>query len=177
MIDHGTGIVIGETAVVGANCSFLHGVTLGATGKDVGDRHPKIGHDVLIGCGASILGNIKIGNCCKIGAGSIVLKPLPCGVTAVGNPAKVCSQQISISILLCTVFIIQYSLPMLCQIVGRSMCPSAAQGMDVALQNVLTSQRKKYNESWSVWGEGEEETFEDASESSSSKVSSTTDII
>ena len=88
-IDHGTGIVIGETSVIGSNCSFLHGVTLGSTGKEDGDRHPKIGHDVLIGCGATILGNIQVGDCCKIGSGSIVLKPLPCGASAVGNPARV----------------------------------------------------------------------------------------
>lgn len=73
MIDHGTGIVIGETAVIGKNCSFLHGVTLGSTGKERGDRHPKIGNDVLIGCNATILGNIRIGNCCKIGSGTILL--------------------------------------------------------------------------------------------------------
>ena len=79
MIDHGTGVVIGETAVVGKNCSFLHGVTLGSTGKEKGDRHPKIGDDVLIGCNTTVLGNISIGSCCKIGSGSIVLKSLPSG--------------------------------------------------------------------------------------------------
>eukprot|EP01041_Mallomonas_annulata_P001420 gene1420-2722_t len=89
-IDHGTGVVIGETAVIGQNCSLLHGVTLGSTGKSkCRNRHPKIGNDVLIGCGASILGNISVGDNCKIGAGSIVLKHLPAGSTAVGNPARV----------------------------------------------------------------------------------------
>ncbi len=87
--DHATGLVIGETAKVGDNCTILHGVTLGGTGKDAGDRHPKVGNDVLIGAGTSILGNIKIGNSAKIGAGSIVLKPIPHGATAVGAPAKV----------------------------------------------------------------------------------------
>lgn len=87
--DHATGLVIGETAKVGDNCTILHGVTLGGTGKDAGDRHPKIGNDVLIGAGTSILGNIKIGNGAKIGAGSIVLNPIPHGATAVGAPAKV----------------------------------------------------------------------------------------
>lgn len=87
--DHATGLVIGETAKVGHNCTILHGVTLGGTGKQAGDRHPKIGNDVLIGAGSSILGNIKIGNGAKIGAGSIVLKPIPHGATAVGAPAKV----------------------------------------------------------------------------------------
>jgi serine O-acetyltransferase len=87
--DHATGLVIGETAKVGDNCTILHGVTLGGTGKNAGDRHPKIGNDVLIGAGTSILGNIKIGNGAKIGAGSIVLNPIPNGATAVGTPAKV----------------------------------------------------------------------------------------
>ena len=87
--DHATGLVIGETAKVGDNCTILHGVTLGGTGKDAGDRHPKVGNDVLIGAGTSILGNIKIGDRSKIGAGSIVLKPIPHSATAVGAPAKV----------------------------------------------------------------------------------------
>jgi len=89
MIDHGTGVVIGETAAIGTDCSLLHGVTLGATGKDRGDRHPKLGNDILVGAGASIIGNIRIGDGCKIGASSVVLKPLPAGVTAIGAPAKI----------------------------------------------------------------------------------------
>eukprot|EP01031_Cornospumella_fuschlensis_P043827 gene43827-53594_t len=88
MIDHATGIVIGETAVVGNNCSFLHGVTLGGTGKDWGDRHPKVGHNVSIGCNASILGNIRINDDCKIGANSVVIREVPAGATAVGSPAR-----------------------------------------------------------------------------------------
>jgi serine O-acetyltransferase len=89
MLDHGTGIVIGETAKVDDHCTFLHGVTLGGTGKHHGDRHPKIGKHVLIGAGASILGNIRIGDGAKIGAGSLVLKPIPHGCTAVGSPARI----------------------------------------------------------------------------------------
>eukprot|EP00523_Entomoneis_sp_CCMP467_P002233 CAMPEP_0168747272 /NCGR_PEP_ID=MMETSP0724-20121128/15575_1 /TAXON_ID=265536 /ORGANISM="Amphiprora sp., Strain CCMP467" /LENGTH=508 /DNA_ID=CAMNT_0008795065 /DNA_START=123 /DNA_END=1649 /DNA_ORIENTATION=- len=89
LLDHGTGIVIGETAHVGNGCTLLHGVTLGGTGKQTGDRHPKVGHHVLIGAGTSILGNIQIGNAAKIGAGSIVLKSIPAGATAVGAPAKI----------------------------------------------------------------------------------------
>jgi len=89
MFDHATGLVIGETAKIGHNCTILHGVTLGGTGKDTGDRHPKVGNDVLIGAGSKILGNIKIGDGVKIGAGSVVLKPIPHGCTAVGAPAKV----------------------------------------------------------------------------------------
>lgn len=90
MLDHATGIVIGETAVVGDGCSLLHGVTLGGTGKSKGeDRHPKVGQDVLIGAGTSVLGNISIGDGAKIGAGSVVLQPIPHGATAVGAPAKV----------------------------------------------------------------------------------------
>lgn len=90
MFDHATGIVIGETSVVGNDCSFLHGVTLGSRGtsKDH-DRHPKIGNDVIIGCMTSVLGNISIGDHCRIGTGSIVLSSLPAGSTAVGAPAKV----------------------------------------------------------------------------------------
>ena len=73
MLDHATGIVIGETAVVGNNCSFLHGVTLGGSGKETGDRHPKIGENVLIGAGAKVLGNITVGDGSRIAAGSVVL--------------------------------------------------------------------------------------------------------
>lgn len=89
LFDHATGLVIGETAVVGNNVSVLHGVTLGGTGKDCGDRHPKIGDGVLIGAGSELLGNIKIGEGCKIGAGSVVLDDLPAHCTAVGVPARV----------------------------------------------------------------------------------------
>eukprot|EP00934_Nitzschia_sp_Nitz4_P004662 Nitzschia sp. Nitz4//scaffold335_size18684//5600//7308//NITZ4_008769-RA/size18684-augustus-gene-0.11-mRNA-1//1//CDS//3329548273//4652//frame0 len=89
LLDHGTGIVIGETARVGDGCTMLHGVTLGGTGKQNGDRHPKVGPHVLIGAGASILGNIQIGAAAKIGAGSIVLQSIPAGATAVGAPAKI----------------------------------------------------------------------------------------
>ncbi|KAK7302315.1 hypothetical protein RJT34_13201 [Clitoria ternatea] len=87
-LDHATGLVVGETAVIGNNVSILHNVTLGGTGKISGDRHPKIGDGVLIGAGTCILGNIKIGDGAKIGAGSVVLKEVPPRTTAVGNPAK-----------------------------------------------------------------------------------------
>jgi serine O-acetyltransferase len=89
MLDHGTGIVIGETATVGDNCSILQGVTLGGTGKETGDRHPKIGNSVLIGAGANVLGNIRVGHCSKIAAGSVVLKEVPPNTTVAGVPAKV----------------------------------------------------------------------------------------
>ncbi len=127
LLDHGTGVVIGGTATIGKNCSFLHGVTLGATGKEKGDRHPKVGNDVLIGCNASLLGNITIGDSCKIGSGSIVLRSLPKCVTAVGNPAK---------------------------IVGTSLCFSAAASMDVALHNVVTSSGVAYDQGWSQFADG-----------------------
>ena len=86
--DHGTGIVIGETAVVGDEVSMLHNVTLGGTGADRGDRHPKIGKGVLLGAGAKVLGNIRIGDYAKIASGSVVLKPVPTGCTAAGVPAR-----------------------------------------------------------------------------------------
>jgi serine O-acetyltransferase len=89
MIDHATGVVVGETAVVGNNCSFLHGVTLGGSGKETGDRHPKIGENVLIGAGAKVLGNITVGDGSRIAAGSVVLTNVPAHVTVAGVPAKV----------------------------------------------------------------------------------------
>lgn len=89
MIDHATGLVIGETAMVGDNCSFLHGVTLGGSGKETGDRHPKIGDNVLIGAGAKVLGNIAVGNCSRVAAGSVVLSEVPPNTTVAGVPAKV----------------------------------------------------------------------------------------
>jgi serine O-acetyltransferase len=89
MVDHGTGLVIGETAVVGDNVSMLQNVTLGGTGKSDEDRHPKIGNGVLIGAGAKVLGNIVVGDCSRIGAGSVVLKEVPPRTTVAGVPAKV----------------------------------------------------------------------------------------
>lgn len=88
LLDHATGVVIGETAVVGNNVSILHHVTLGGTGKVGGDRHPKIGDGVLIGAGATILGNVRVGEGAKVGAGSLVLSDVPPWTTAVGNPAR-----------------------------------------------------------------------------------------
>lgn len=87
-MDHGTGIVIGETAVVGDDVSMLHNVTLGGTGSERGDRHPKIGRGVLLGAGAKVLGNITVGDYAKVAAGSVVLKPVPDHCTAAGVPAK-----------------------------------------------------------------------------------------
>ncbi|MCO5554579.1 hypothetical protein L7F22_008109 [Adiantum nelumboides] len=88
LFDHATGLVIGETAVVGDNVAILHGVTLGGTGKQGGDRHPKIGDGVLIGAGASIIGNFKVGEGAKVGAGAVVLMDVPPRMTAVGCPAR-----------------------------------------------------------------------------------------
>ena len=106
MIDHGTGVVIGETAVVGNNCSILQNVTLGGNGKEVGDRHPKIGDHVLLAAGAKVLGNITVGHCSKVAAGSVVLKDVPSNKTVAGVPAK---------------------------IVGDSGCPEPAREMDQRL--------------------------------------------
>jgi serine O-acetyltransferase len=87
-IDHGTGIVVGETAVIGDEVSMLQGVTLGGTGAERGDRHPKVGKGVLLGAGAKVLGNITIGDYAKVASGSVVLKPVPAGCTAAGVPAR-----------------------------------------------------------------------------------------
>ena len=89
MLDHATGLVIGATAVVGNNVSILQSVTLGGTGKDEGDRHPKIGDGVLISAGAKILGNIRVGEGAKVGAGSVVLEEVPPHTTVAGVPAKI----------------------------------------------------------------------------------------
>ena len=89
MFDHATSVVIGETAVVEDDISMLHEVTLGGSGKEGGDRHPKVGRGVMIGAGAKILGNIRIGVGAKIGAGSVVLKDVPDHTTVAGVPAKV----------------------------------------------------------------------------------------
>lgn len=88
-VDHATGLVIGETAVVGDEVSILQEVTLGGTGKESGDRHPKVGDGVLIGAGAKIIGNIAIGRGAKVGAGSVVLHPVPAYTTVAGVPARV----------------------------------------------------------------------------------------
>ena len=89
LIDHATGIVIGETAVVEDDVSILHSVTLGGSGKETGDRHPKVRHGVLLGAGCSVIGNIEIGAEAKVGAGSVVLEDVPAHVTVAGVPAKV----------------------------------------------------------------------------------------
>ncbi len=88
-LDHATGLVIGSTAVVEDNVSMLQDVTLGGTGKETGDRHPKIRHGVLIGAGAKILGNIEIGRCSRIAAGSVVLQSVPSKKTVAGVPARI----------------------------------------------------------------------------------------
>ena len=88
-IDHGMGVVIGETTEIGDNCTIYQGVTLGGTGKDVGKRHPTLGNNVLIGAGAKVLGPITIEDNCKVAANAVVLKEIPENSTAVGIPAKV----------------------------------------------------------------------------------------
>jgi serine O-acetyltransferase len=88
-LDHATGLVVGETAEIGDDVSMLHDVTLGGTGKEWEDRHPKIRYGVMIGAGAKILGNIEVGHCARIAAGSVVIKPVPNNVTVAGVPAKV----------------------------------------------------------------------------------------
>jgi len=105
-VDHATGLVVGETAVIEDDVSILHDVTLGGTGKEAGDRHPKIRYGVMIGAGAKILGNIEVGHCARIAAGSVVLKSIPNNVTVAGVPARV---------------------------VGRAGCPEPARAMDQML--------------------------------------------
>ncbi len=92
MIDHGSGIVIGETAEVGDGCTLYQGVTLGGTGKDKGKRHPTLGKNVMVGSGAKILGPFTVGDNAKIAAGAVVLEPIPSNSTAVGVPARVVRQ-------------------------------------------------------------------------------------
>ena len=91
-IDHGMGIVIGETAEIGDNCTFYHGVTLGGTGKDTGKRHPTIGNNVLIGAGAKVLGPFRVGDNSMIGANSVVLKEVPSNTTVTGIPGRMVKQ-------------------------------------------------------------------------------------
>ena len=92
-IDHGMGIVIGETTTIGDNCTIYHGVTLGGTGKDKYKRHPDLGSNVSVGCGAKILGPIKIGNNVKIGANAVVLKEVPDNSTVVGIPGNIVNKE------------------------------------------------------------------------------------
>jgi serine O-acetyltransferase len=109
-LDHATGLVVGETAVIEDDVSILHDVTLGGTGKEHEDRHPKIRHGVMIGAGAKILGNIEVGHCSRIAAGSVVIKPVPNNVTVAGIPARV---------------------------VGDSGCPEPSRAMDQMLYGVM----------------------------------------
>jgi serine O-acetyltransferase len=109
-LDHATGLVVGATAVIEDGVSMLHSVTLGGTGKERGDRHPKIRHGVLIGAGAKIIGNIEVGHCARIAAGSVVLQSVPHNVTVAGVPAKV---------------------------VGEAGCPEPARSMDQILSEAI----------------------------------------
>jgi serine O-acetyltransferase len=93
-IDHGSGVVIGETAIIMDNVVIYHGVTLGGTGKEKGKRHPTIGNNVFIGCGAKVLGNITIGDNVKIGANTVVLDSIPDNVTVVGNAGHIISKKV-----------------------------------------------------------------------------------
>ncbi len=102
-LDHATGLVVGETAVIEDDVSILHGVTLGGTGKEKEDRHPKIRRGVMLGAGAKVIGNIEIGHCARVAAGSVVLKPVPPNTTVAGVPAK---------------------------IIGEAGCPEPARSMD-----------------------------------------------
>jgi len=88
-IDHGNGVIIGETAVVGSNVTLYQGVTLGGTGKDQGKRHPTLGNNVMVGSGARVLGPFKVGDNARIAAGAVVLSEVPPGSTAVGVPARI----------------------------------------------------------------------------------------
>ena len=91
-IDHGHGVVVGETAIIGDNVTLYQGVTLGGTGKEHGKRHPTLGNNIMVGAGAKILGSVTIGDNCKIGAGSVVLKDVPANSTVVGVPGRIVIQ-------------------------------------------------------------------------------------
>jgi len=108
-LDHATGLVVGETAVIEDDVSILHDVTLGGTGKDGSDRHPKIRRGVMLGAGAKIIGNIEIGHCARVAAGSVVLKPVPHNTTVAGVPARV---------------------------VGEAGCPEPSRSMDQIFQGM-----------------------------------------
>ena len=88
-IDHAMGVIIGETTIVGDNCTLYQGVTLGGTGNEVGKRHPTLGNNVTVGCGAKVLGNITIGDNVKIGGNSVVVKDVPANCTVVGVPGRI----------------------------------------------------------------------------------------
>ncbi len=88
-IDHGSGVIIGETTIVGDNCTLYQGVTLGGTGKEQGKRHPTLGNNVMVSAGAKVLGSFSIGDNCKIGAGSVVLEEVPANCTVVGIPGRI----------------------------------------------------------------------------------------
>jgi len=109
-LDHATGLVVGQTAVIEDDVSILHDVTLGGTGKENEDRHPKIRHGVMIGAGAKILGNIEVGYCARIAAGSVVIKAVPNNVTVAGVPARV---------------------------VGEAGCPEPSRAMDQMLYGIM----------------------------------------
>jgi serine O-acetyltransferase len=111
-LDHATGLVVGETAVIEDDVSLLQDVTLGGTGKEDGDRHPKIRRGVLIGAGAKILGNIEVGHCARVAAGSVVLKSVPHNMTVAGVPARV---------------------------VGEAGCPEPSRSMDQMLLDVVST--------------------------------------
>lgn len=112
-LDHATGLVVGETAVIDDDVSILHDVTLGGTGKEHEDRHPKIRRGVMIGAGAKILGNIEVGHCARIAAGSVVIKPVPHNTTVAGVPAKV---------------------------VGEAGCPEPSRAMDQMLYGIMLAE-------------------------------------
>lgn len=88
-IDHGMGVVIGETTIIGDNCTLFQGVTLGGTGKETGKRHPTLGNNVVVGAGAKVLGNIEIGDNSYVGANAVILKPVPSNATVVGVPGHI----------------------------------------------------------------------------------------
>ena len=108
-LDHATGLVVGETAVIEDDVSILHGVTLGGTGKEYSDRHPKIRRGVMLGAGAKIIGNIEIGHCARVAAGSVVLKSVPHNTTVAGVPARV---------------------------IGEAGCPEPSRAMDQLFQSM-----------------------------------------
>ncbi|MGM9596441.1 MAG: serine O-acetyltransferase EpsC [Eubacteriales bacterium] len=145
VIDHGSGVVIGETAEIGDNCTLYQGVTLGGTGKDTGKRHPTLGNNVMVGAGAKVLGPFRIGDNSKIAAGAVVLSEIPANSTAVGIPARVVRRD-GIRVMSCEEELDQVHLP---DPVAQQLCRLEARcaRLEAELAELHASRENAENES------------------------------